>query len=300
MAFVTPLYLKSGVGDPAITYSAQQDRAGLLGTIFSREGVLDKDANHLKVSQRGLGANLSVDVAAGRCAIMGDDVADQGTYVCHSTTVVNLSLNKPASGTYTHRIIARVRDKLANGVWAGYDWLVEVLPDVGSGTPSTPNSAISLATVAVSSTATSIVDANVTDTRSRASVGTPALTGNMIASGIHSGYGGRDATRPLTWSKNPDGWVQLAGWIRRSDPNTAISANTTYWFDGASGANPLLPADARPAGIRDFIGMTSSGYVHFAVYTSGAMSFRFNYNTTLVQNVTWFSFDNCMFRANAF
>lgn len=300
MAFVTPLYLKSGVGDPAITYSAQQDRAGLLGTIFSREGVLDKDANHLKVTQRTLGANLSVDVAPGRCAIMGDDIADQGTYVCHSTTAVNLSLTKPASGTYTHRIIARVRDKLSNGVFTTYDWVVEVLPDVGSGTPNTPNTAISLATVAVASNATSVVAANITDTRARASVGTPALTGTMLESGIHSAYGGRDATRPLTWSKNPDGWVQLGGWLRRSDPNTGITANATYYFDGVGGTSPMLPVDARPSGVRDFIGLTAAGFVHFAVYTSGAMSFRFTYNTTLVQNSTWFSFDGCMYRANSF
>lgn len=306
MALLTPLYMEAAPGDPAIPYSAALDRAGLLGAVFSREGVLDKDANHLRVTQRAEGANFSVDVAPGRCAIFGDDISDQGTYVCISTTPVNLSLPaKPASGSRTHRVVARIRDKSANGVWTTYDWSIEVLADTGSGTPALPNSAIDLATVVVRDNAVSVTNANIGDRRARASVGTAALTGNMLEAGLHSGWGQRDATRPLTWSKTPDGWVMLSGWFRRSGPTRNVTTNTTYSFDADLTinnpfANPVLPEEARPSGFRDCIGLTSNGYVHYTVRNNGVMTFRFNYNTSIAQGLTWFTLDGCSFRANAF
>lgn len=176
------------------------------------------------------------------------------------------------------------------------------MEDTGSGTPNTPNSAISLATVTVTNTTTSVVNDSIGDTRGRCVVGTPALTGNFIEAGIHSAYGGRDATRPLTWQKNPDGWVMLSGWFRRSGGSTGAVKDATYWLDGgtSSTGTACLPVDARPSGVRDFIGLTSNGFLHYAVYPSGRMSFRFNYDTTIAQNLTWFTLDGCSYRANAF
>lgn len=305
MALETPLYMQPASGDSAIQYSARQDRAGLLSSVFSREGVLDKDAGHLLVSQRSAGANMSVDVAAGRCAIFGDDISDQGTYLCTNTTPVNVTVpTRPASGSRTHRVIARVRDKLSNGVWSGYDWTIELLADTGSGTPAQPNTAITLATVTVSSSATSVTNAMISDSRLRSSVGSPWLTGNMLESGLHSSYGGRDATRPLTWTKNPDGWVFLSGFVRRSGATTNAAGGTIYPFDGSgtdmSGTAPVLPVEARPSGTRDVAMMTREGPTNLAIYANGAMSFRYYSGITLTQNLSWFSFDGVSFRASAF
>lgn len=308
MALETPLYMQPASGDSAIQYSARQDRAGLLSSVFSREGVLDKDAGHLLVSQRSAGANMSVDVAAGRCALFGDDISDQGTYLCTNTTPVNVTVpTRPASGSRTHRVIARVRDKLSNGVWSGYDWTIELLADTGSGTPAQPNTAITLALVTVSSSATSVTNAMISDQRLRSSVGSPWLTGSMLESGINAAYGGRDATRPLTWTKNPDGWVFLAGWIRRSGGETAIAGGSIYNFDGTSGVGtgaPILPPEARPTGTRDVVMMTREGPTNLAIYANGSMSFRYYNNVTLyaggTASASWFSFDGVSFRASAF
>lgn len=305
MAIEKPLYLQPSSGDAAIQYSAQQVRAGLLGAIFSREGVLDKDAGHLRVTQRALGANMSVDVAAGRCAIFGDDISDQGSYVCTNTTPVNLTVPAPpASGSRIHRIVARVRDKLANGVWTQYDWTIQLLEDTGSGTPELPNSAINLALVTVTSSATSVVNANIDDSvRKRASVGTPWLTGNLLEAGIHAAYGGRDSTRPLTYQKSPDGFVTLSGFIRRTGGTIGVTGGQIYAFDGTAtqvGETPILPAEIRPSGIRDVTMMTREGPCNLAVYPSGTASFRYYNSVTLTTNLSWFSFDNCTYRANAF
>jgi len=305
MALLKPLYMAAAEGDPPIPYTAQMDRAGLLSSVFSREGVLNKDGGQLRVTQRGLGAAMSVDVAAGWCAIAGDDISDQGTYVCVSTTTQSLDIPAPpASGSRQHRVVAQVRDKLSNGSWEVYDWTPVLVADTGTGLRPEPPSAITLAIVTVPANALAITNAMIGDERKRSSVGTPWQTGSWLAAGVHENYGGRDPSRPLSWVRTPDGWVFLSGWFRRSGPTNSLVANTVYYLDGqpASGGSPqpVLPPDARPTGIRDFIGLTSNGFVHYAVWPSGRISFRFNYNTQLVQNQTWFSFDNCSFRANSF
>lgn len=306
MALLTPLWMEAEEGDPDIEYSAAHERAALIGTVFSREGVMDRDAGHLRVTQRAEGPNMSVDVAAGQCAIVGDDVSDQGTYLCMSTTPVNVSVPPPpGSGTRSHLVVAQVKDKLSNGVWTSYEWDIELLEDTGSGTPNVPNSAIPLARVNVAQGAVSVLSSHIADDRTRSVVGTPAITGTLLETGIHSGWGGRDATRPLTFQKNPDGWVTLSGWFRRSGPTRNLTTNTTYGLDADITinnpfANPFVPVEARPSGYRDFIGISSNGYVHYTVRNNGIMSIRFNYNTQVVQNVTWFSLDGCMYRANSF
>lgn len=306
MALLRPLYMEAAEGDPPIAYTAQMDRSGLLASVFSREGVLDKDGGHLRVTQRALGAAMSVDIAAGWCAITGDDVSDQGVYVCTTTTPYSLAIPAPpATGTRRHRIVAQVRDKLANASWGVYDWVPALVPDTGTGLRDEPPSSITLAIVSVPANAVSITNAMIADERDRSSVGTPAQTGEWNGSGVHAAYGGRDASRPLTWSRNPDGWVFLGGWFRRSGGTVSVGNNATSYVDGGpnpwnAGGTAALPPDARPTGIRDFIGLTSNGFVHYAVYPNGRISFRFNYATSLVQNQTWFTFDGCSYRANSF
>lgn len=291
MALARPLYMQPAAGDPAISYTAQQDRGGLLGSVFSREGVLDVDAGQLQVTQRAAGANFSVDIAPGRAAIFGDDVSDQGAYLVQNTTIYNLATPAaPGSGTRTHRLVARVRDKLHNGSWSVYDWALQILQDTGSGTPAEPASAITLALITMSAGMSSVTNANITDVRPRATVGTPDRAGAW-GSSFPAGWGFQQPSRPLTWRINSEGWVSLAGWVLRTGPNVSYTANaqTNEAVD--------LPQAIRPASdYRDFIGITQMGPAHWAVTPAGELKIRFQQNQTAVQNVAWFSFDGCGYR----
>ena len=164
MALMTPLWMQVVDGDTPIEYSGLYDRM-LIDALLQAEGVLG--LFDLKVTQRAAGANFSVDVGAGFVAINGDDVADQGTYICKSTAMENLAIpSPPGSGSRTHRVVARVRDKLHNsGSWTTYEWVLEVLQDTGSGTPAVPNSAVGLARVTVAAGQSSVTDANIVDER---------------------------------------------------------------------------------------------------------------------------------------
>lgn len=301
MALLKPIFMQAASGDNAITYSAQEIRAGLVSSIYSREGVLDKDAGHLRVTQRAAGANMSVDVAAGRCAVFGDDISDQGAYVCTNTTPVNLTVPaRPASGSRVHRVIARVRDKLSSGSYSTYEWTLELLADTGSGTPALPNSAISLALVTVSSATTSITTTgNIEDIRDRATVGSVDRTGTITP--LAGSYAVGDTNRPGRYAISANGWVSLAGFFRRTGSTQPLTAGNFYQL------TDVLPQDLRGYGTRDFLGLTREGPVQMTISAfntpsgqstipAGALMYRPFSNWTLAQDGTWFSLDGCGFR----
>ncbi len=125
-------------------------------------------AGSFAVTQRGAGANFSVDVASGLAYVVGDDVTSQGTYVCWNDGTVNVATpSAPGSGTQIHRLVLQVQDKLNNGAWTGYTAALTVLADTGSGTPAEPNSAITLALISIAAGQASVLNANITDSRQR-------------------------------------------------------------------------------------------------------------------------------------
>lgn len=292
MALLTPAWMQATPGDTDVEYSASADRAAVLGAMFSREGVFDPRGGQMAVTQRAAGANFTVDVAAGRAAILGDDISDQGTYVVTNTTTYSVTIPAPpASGTRTHRIIARVRDHSADASWAAntYDWRPDIVPDTGTGLQPEPDSAITLATVAVPAGAGSVTNAMITDLRQRATVGSTAIDGSFGA--LYEGFIAADPTRPLRWSVNPDGWVQLSGWCRWNLGNTVVPAGEQRTMGGT----PLNDPAIKPPGIRDFPGATVFGAVHYAVFPTGTLYFRLQSAVTLT-TAAWFSFDGCFYR----
>lgn len=167
MTLKTPVYMQAKTGDAAIDYSAEDFRS-LFHGIFRVGGILRPDtvAGGLQVTQRAAGADLSVDVAAGRAIIEGDDAVDQGKYFCWSTDVTNVAVPAPpASGTRTHLVYAQVHDPLHSTDWSDYEWVIALAEDTGGGLPATPTSAIPLASITIASTDTSVQNAQITDLR---------------------------------------------------------------------------------------------------------------------------------------
>jgi hypothetical protein len=95
MTLHTPLAMQPGSGDPDITYTAQEWRQFLNGLMaagavpLDREGILGPAA--LKVTQRGAGANFSVDIAAGQALVSGGDITAQGPYWIWNDATFNLA-----------------------------------------------------------------------------------------------------------------------------------------------------------------------------------------------------------------
>lgn len=302
MALLTPLWMQVGTDDTPIEYPLSADREILLPTLFSREGVYDKDSNGLKVSQRAAGANMSVDVAAGKCAIEGgEDTSGPGVYLCNSTSTVNVSVSAPGSGDRTYLISAKIRDKqgAVGTPPSTYEWIIQATYLAGTTAPTVLDG-IPLASFTVTSSTTQVTNAMITDLRSRLSAGTVAQTGTWGSTGIDGTYYNQsDPTRPLTWMKDTNGWVTLGGWLIRQTSSTAVTGGTFYNFSGTNGTSQL-PPEIRPTGIRDVLGLTANGAIHYAIQPNGAMNWRFAFNTTISSTpgaATWFTFDGITYRS---
>ena len=148
-------------------HTAEQDRA-LLSMTFENEGVTSSGS--MAVSQRGAGANMSVDVAAGQGLVKGDDNSAQGLYGVWNDATKNLTISA-ADGTNPRRdiIVARVKDAYYSGATNAFSLEVITGTPAGSPTdPTIPNNCLPLARVAVAAGATSITNAVITDLRVRA------------------------------------------------------------------------------------------------------------------------------------
>jgi len=163
MTLETPLWLQAGSGDSTIDYSAREERQALDALVVAA-GVFGN--GDLAVTQRGAGANDSVDIAAGFAAIAGGTTATQGKYLVRNTASVNLAISAaPGSGSRTDLVYAQVRDKLVDG-GTHYDWVLDkVTGTVGGGTPATPTTAIPLATILRNAGDSSVTTARITDAR---------------------------------------------------------------------------------------------------------------------------------------
>lgn len=154
-----PLWLQNS------TYPAALDRALIASALET--GVLG--AGELAVTQRGAGANMSVDVAPGRVVVPMTDAPNQGSALCRSTAVNNLTVTgAPGAGlSRIDLVIARVYDaSLIGGSING--WQLEIVTGTPASSPAAPASPVSslvLAQIAVAAGQATVTNANITDRR---------------------------------------------------------------------------------------------------------------------------------------
>ena len=123
----------------------------------------------LQVTQRGAGANMSVDVAAGGAVIDGSENTHQGHYHFYVDAVENLVI-AAADATYPRidLVVAKIEDSEYSGATdAGSLAVVAGTPAASPAEPAAPANSLVLAAVAVAAGATSVVNANITDRRAR-------------------------------------------------------------------------------------------------------------------------------------
>jgi len=136
---------------------------------FITEGILTAGA--LAVTQ-SLTPAMSVLVSGSSSSdiayIQNDEATNRGHYrISNDAPVTKTIAASDPSNPRIDRVIAQIRDATdISGV--SNDWQLQVLtgtPAASPVAPALPNNALSLATIAVAANATSIVNANITDTR---------------------------------------------------------------------------------------------------------------------------------------
>jgi hypothetical protein len=176
---------------------------------------------------------MSVSIAAGHAMIAGTQTANQGLYIAYNDGATTVAI-ATASPTLPRidRICVVVQDAFYGGT-ANNQVIYQAVtgtPNASPVAPAAPNNAVTLALVAVAANATSIVDANITDSRVTATLGENAfsasataantLTVNAIASQTGKLLKLNDSTGAQKFAVSPDGTLTF------QDGSTQITAAT--------------------------------------------------------------------------
>jgi len=159
------------------SFDAQDVRLATLGNL--RPGLYE--TGDFAVSQRAAGANMSLDIGAGRCFISPGDASQQGVYLARLATA-DAPYNTLADGGYTWTaadatnpridlVCIEVEDQDFSGSYTGYKFrIVDGTPNAGATSqnvttywPAIPSGAIAVAAVRVPATATTLTTANITN-----------------------------------------------------------------------------------------------------------------------------------------
>jgi hypothetical protein len=170
-----PLYLQSGA------HTAENDRLGLYGLV-STPGV--GPLTQLNVSQSGTPA-MTVSVAAGWAWVLGS-ATNQGIYSVYNDAATTLTITTaPSVNTRIDLVCVTVRDSAYSG--SSNDVILQVVAGTAAASPvapALPTSSLSLATILVGTSVTTIVNANITDTRAYAALAMAASSGGVSYSDI--------------------------------------------------------------------------------------------------------------------
>lgn len=201
MAIWDPGIMTSNAGTPS--YSAKE-----LRSYFSAEDRTEgvKRPTHLKVAQRGAGANMSVDVAAGDVITQGDDSSNQGRYAGRLDATYNLTGFLATSGSNQRYdlVVWKINDP-DDGGSAGRNATIERVAGTAATSPTVPATPASATLLAVvgpfTSSTTSITTSMIHDAQS--GTGPSEAANAHLISGLRRECGVMEPfAGPVAWVPN--------------------------------------------------------------------------------------------------
>lgn len=263
MALITPEYLQTQ------KYSAKRDRLAVSFPVL-QEGIVDP--GHFAVSQRAAGANMSVDVAAGRAWVKADDPGNKGFYHIENDATVNVALTAAnATNPRIDTIVVQVNDSIDGGDASDTPQLLALAgtPTSGAtlanltGAASVPTGALVLAYVLVAANATSIVTANI---------------GGLLNPFLGTSTGAVAGAPPAYAMGRPASYVPMSA---ASAVSTSVPANS--WLTAVPLANESIDNDAMHDTVTNntrIVAKTPGFYLAQASYVTSLTSAKFGIQIT--------------------
>lgn len=216
-----PSWLQNG------SHPAENDRLSMQA-IIATSGIIGSSS--LAVSQNSP-TGMSVQVAAGWGALVGNFTSNMGVYQFYNdaATVLTVSTANP-SNARIDRVVVTISDAFYTGSSNTVAFqVIAGTPAASPVAPATPSMSISLATIAVAAGATSILNANITDTRTAITTNLPVgdITDVLAGTGLSGGGTSGSVTLAIDTTVTADlSTVQLFSnkVLRAPEERTTISA----------------------------------------------------------------------------
>jgi hypothetical protein len=185
MAFRTPpSWLQNG------SHPAENDRL-TTKAIWQTTGIVN--STDLQITQNG-GGNMSVNVSSGYAAIVGTTQTDMGTYIAYNDASTNLVVTTASSSNpRIDLVVVTISDAYYTGALNTVAFsVIAGTPAASPSVPATPANSLALGQIAVGTSVTSILTANITNYGTLATspfgnvttTGTQTLTNKTLTSPV--------------------------------------------------------------------------------------------------------------------
>jgi len=150
-----PSWLQNG------SHPAENDRL-TTKAIWQTTGIVN--STDLQITQNG-GGNMSVNVSSGYAAIVGTTQANMGTYMAYNDASTNLTISTASpSNPRIDLVVITVNDAYYTGTLNNVSFqVIAGTPAASPTVPATPANSIALGQIAVGTSVTSILTANITN-----------------------------------------------------------------------------------------------------------------------------------------
>lgn len=245
------------------SYTAKEFRFGARAEDWD-QGV--RTRRSLKVSQRGAGANMTVDVAAGDAIVAGTKQAFQGNYAIRSDAVESVAgFTAPSAGLQRYDlVVVKVNDPDATEA-AGDNITFERVAGTASGSPAVPTfptTALVLAIVGpLTNTTTSITNSMIHD----AHTGTGPAGAELVR--LISGHRDNPGVSKETYQTvAPSGWLMQDGSAVSRTTYADLFAEIGVAHGAGNGTTTFNLPDSRGrvAVARDNMGVADAGRISSA------------------------------------
>ena len=168
-----PSWLQNG------SHPAENDRL-TTQAIWKTTGIIN--ATDLQITQNG-GGNMSVNVSSGYAAIVGTTQTNMGTYMCYNDASTNLTISTSSpSNPRIDLVVVTINDAYYTGTLNNVSFqVIAGTPAASPTVPATPANSLALGQIAVGTSVTSILTANITNygTLATSSFGNVSTTGTQ-------------------------------------------------------------------------------------------------------------------------